>query len=204
MWWRGEHTPWASCKGGFIHVNGWKKKKSSLGWDYITMFNWSMGRALMAATSTHRVFHCEGQHKHIVTLSCSLCWWMGPCFTELTKNYFILQVLLLEIPQDFFLLPCEKPSASSLETTTFLVTPHIHTQLLLHYSWHREGMRMGDGKISACFLLLTQKLEKNKQQQQTAQPYNAGIQLCGSHRGFPRQAITLTVYIASQKQLEKL
>lgn len=34
----------------------------------------------------------------------------------------------------FFLLPCEKPSASSLETTTFLVTPHIHTQLLLHYS----------------------------------------------------------------------
>lgn len=181
-----------------------KKKKSSLGWDYITMFNWSMGRALMAATSTHRVFHCEGQHKHIVTLSCSLCWWMGPCFTELTKNYFILQVLLLEIPQDFFLLPCEKPSASSLETTTFLVTPHIHTQLLLHYSWHREGMRMGDGKISACFLLLTQKLEKNKQQQQTAQPYNAGIQLCGSHGGFPRQAITLTVYIASQKQLEKL
>lgn len=88
MWWRGEHTPWASCKGGFIHVNGWKKKKSSLGWDYITMFNWSMGRALMAATSTHRVFHCEGQHKHIVTLSCSLCWWMGPCFTELTKKLF--------------------------------------------------------------------------------------------------------------------
>lgn len=65
-------------------------------------------------------------------------------------------------------------------------------------------MRTGDGKISACFLLLTQKLKKNKQQQQTAQPYNAGIQLCGSHRGFPRQAITLTVYIASQKQLEKL
>lgn len=200
---RGTHT--LSILQGRIYPCEWvKKKKSSLGWDYITMFNWSMGRALMAATSTHRVFHCEGQHKHIVTLSCSLCWWMGPCFTELTKNSFILQVLLLEIPQDFFLLPCEKPSASSLETTTFLVTPHIHTQLLLHYSWHREGMRMGDGKISACFLLLTQKLEKNKQQQQTAQPYNAGIQLCGSHGGFPRQAITLTVYIASQKQLEKL
>lgn len=200
---RGTHT--LSILQGRIYPCEWvKKKKSSLGWDYITMFNWSMGRALMAATSTHRVFHSEGQHKHIVTLSCSLCWWMGPCFTELTKNSFILQVLLLEIPQDFFLLPCEKPSASSLETTTFLVTPHIHTQLLLHYSWHREGMRTGDGKISACFLLLTQKLEKNKQQQQTAQPYNAGIQLCGSHGGFPRQAITLTVYIASQKQLEKL
>lgn len=160
-----------------------------------------MGRELMAATSTHRVFHSEGQaylwpsHAH-----CADGWGLA----LLTKNYFILQVLLLEIPQDFFLLPCEKPSASSLETTTFLVTPHIHTQLLLHYSWHREGMRTGDGKISACFLLLTQKLEKNKQQQQTAQPYNAGIQLCGSHGGFPRQAITLTVYIASQKQLEKL
>lgn len=131
MWWRGEHTPWASCKGGFIHVNGWKKKKSSLGWDYITMFNWSMGRALMAATSTHRVFHSEGQHKHIVTLSCSLCWWMGPCFTELTKNSFILQVLLLEIPQDFFSSSLWKTQCLFSRDHNFLGnSPHPYTTFI--------------------------------------------------------------------------
>lgn len=200
---RGTHT--LSILQGRIYPCEWVKKKKAALVE-------TTSQCLTGAWAEHWWLLHPPTVCFIVKANTSILWpshahcadgW-GLALQSSPKNSFILQVLLLEIPQDFFLLPCEKPSASSLETTTFLVTPHIHTQLLLHYSWHREGMRTGDGKISACFLLLTQKLEKNKQQQQTAQLYNAGIQLCGSHGGFPRQAITLTVYIASQKQLEKL
>lgn len=105
------------------------------------MFNWSTGWALMAATPTHGVFHSEGQQAYYDPLMLTVRMDRTLPYTQPWK-FFCSASFSSENATRFFLPSCEKPSASSSETTkTFLVSPHIHTRILLHYSWHEEWKR---------------------------------------------------------------
>lgn len=67
-------------------------------------------------------------------------------------------------------------------------------------------MKMGKGKISACFLLVAfadSEIWEQQAADSVTQPYRAGIQLRGSRGAFLRQAIALIVYVASQKTAGK-
>lgn len=129
---------------GKIYPCGWV---NSLGWDTSQCLSeaWAEHSWLLHPSTSTECFIVRA-NKHIVTLSCSLCWWTGLCLTHSHGSFFVLQVLLLRILQDFFLPSCENQVPLSLETTkTFLVCPHIHTWIWLHY-WHEEW-KTGDGKI---------------------------------------------------------
>lgn len=131
MWWRGEHTPWASCKGGFIHVNGWKKKKAAL--------VETTSQCLTGAWAEHWWLLHPPTVCFIVKANTSILWpshahcadgW-GLALQSSPKNYFILQVLLLEIPQDFFSSSLWKTQCLFSRDHNFLGnSPHPYTTFI--------------------------------------------------------------------------
>lgn len=69
----------------------------------------------------------------------------------------------------FFFFPSQSEEASPQETTkNFLGNSLSPTSILLHSSWHGEEIKMGDGKISACFLLTAFDDSENWEEQQEA------------------------------------
>lgn len=111
------------------------------------------------ATTIHGAFHSKGQSKQLVTTV--LMDRMLLCTAYLTHRHessLILQVFISGNATRVIFFhnakPNASPNASPLEATkTSSVTPCVPTSNLAHSSWHGEGMKMGDGKISACFLL---------------------------------------------------
>lgn len=71
------------------------------------------------------------------------------------KAPLISKFLFLEMPQEcllFFFFSTIKRGFSSRNHKNFLSNSLRPTSILFHSSWHGEGMKVGDGKITACFL----------------------------------------------------
>lgn len=160
-------------------------------------------------TSIHGAFHSKGWSKQLVTTV--LMDRILLCTAHLThrhESFLTLQVFISGNAIRVVFFFGAKPNTSQEATKTSSVTPQVPTSILLHSSWHGQGRELGDGKISAYFLFVTFADSEIWEEQQAATdsityPYHAGIQLCGLHRAFPRQAFALTVYVASQKTAGK-
>lgn len=150
--------------------------KPSLSWDQgCLMSDHSMGRAPMA-TFIHRAFHSKGRSKHLVATVLMDTTLLCPGhLTHSHESSLNKQVFIFENAKRMlgcFFPPTIKRGFSSRNHKNFLSNSLYPTSILLHSSWHGEGTKVGDGKISACkissLLLLTQKFEKNNKKQQTA------------------------------------
>lgn len=101
------------------------------------------------AASIHGAFQSKGQSKQLVTTVLMdrtlLC---AAHLTHRHESSLILQLFISGNATSVGVLSFHnaKPNASPLAATkTSSVTPCVPTSILLHSSWHGEGMKMGDG-----------------------------------------------------------
>lgn len=181
--------------------------KPSLSWDQgCLMSDHSMGRAPMA-TFIHRAFHSKGRSKHLVATVLMDTTLLCPGhLTHSHESSLNKQVFIFENAKRMLgcFFPPQSKEVSPLETTkTSSVTPCV----LHQFYYILPGMgkepkwamaRYLHVRYPHCFCWLRNLRRTTRSSKQHSLTNHAGIQFCGLHRTFPRQAISLTVYVASQ------